>query len=286
MEKYPEGNFYCEKCKESYPYTSKEYHDSICNNKKIKPLNSKEINKYNYYNNITYNNLEDENEEIPDEFNYNNNNKEINKKIYSSNFHFLNNNDNEPEIKRINSKIVKVGNNEFYDLEEEANQIKYEEQEKEAYERKILGLKKKKISFPQKIKNYLKDNKEGIFEVTVDLIGCVFLIPECFADLTAKVILSIQNINNKKENKDEDKIEPKKILDYLPITTLGKKYNNDNIEFKCIICYEDFQEGDTVTTLPCAHVFHINCIEIWILQHGNCPVCKFVITKSSLLGEV
>jgi len=33
-------------------------------------------------------------------------------------------------------------------------------------------------------------------------------------------------------------------------------------------------------------VFHINCIEIWILQHGNCPVCKFVITKSSLLGEV
>ena len=51
-----------------------------------------------------------------------------------------------------NSKIVKVGNNEFYDLEEEANQIKYEEQEKEAYERKILGLKKKKISFPQRNK--------------------------------------------------------------------------------------------------------------------------------------
>ena len=51
----------------------------------------------------------------------------------------------------------------------------------------------------------------------------MFLIPECFADLTAKVILSIQNINNKKENKDEDKIEPKKILDYLPITTLGKR---------------------------------------------------------------
>ena len=122
--------------------------------------------------------------------------------------------------------------------------------------------------------------------MTVDLIGCVFLIPECFADLTAKVIFSIQNINKKKENKDEDKIEPKKILDYLPITTLGKKYNNNNIEFKCIICYEDFQEGDSVTTLPCAHVFHINCIEIWILQHGNCPVCKFVITKSSLLGEV
>ena len=46
--------------------------------------------------------------------------------------------------------------------------------------------------------------------MTVDLIGCVFLIPECFADLTAKVIFSIQNINKKKKIKMKIKLNLKK----------------------------------------------------------------------------
>ena len=120
--------------------------------------------------------------------------------------------------------------------------------------------------------------------MTLNSIGCAFLIPECFLSLTLIIILSF--MNKKKKANDEDKIDPKKIIDYLPTTTLGKRYNNNTIELKCVICYEDFQEGDIVTTLPCAHVFHIDCIKVWILQHGNCPVCKFIITKSSLLGDL
>ena len=285
MEKYSEGNFYCEKCQKQYPITSIEYHDSICNFNKKCPFCLREINIHNFYEHIMYH--EFENEEIPDELNYNNNNKGSNENPYPSYYHFLNNNNEEkyePEIKRINSKIVKVGNDEFYDLEEEANKIKYEEQEKEAYEKKILGLKKKQLSFPQKIKKFFKENKEEIYGVTINSIGCAFLIPECFLSLTLIIILSF--MSQKKKENDEDKIDPKKIIDYLPTTTLGKRYNNNSIELKCIICYEDFQEGDNVTTLPCAHVFHIDCIKVWILQHGNCPVCKFIITKRSLLGDL
>ena len=82
-------------------------------------------------------------------------------------------------------------------------------------------------------------------------------------------------------------MKPDEIMKYLLVTKLGKKINNINdIEYKCIICYEDFNEGDEISTLPCTHVFHIKCIKTWIYEKGNCPICKFIITKKSLLGEL
>ena len=289
MEKYPDKDFYCEKCHNIYPIPSKESHISICGIEKICPFCRRRINLSNYYDHILSHELENENEEIQDEFNYNNNNYKLNINQYPSKFHFLNDNENEkyePEVKRINSKIVKVGENEFYDLEEEANEIKYKKLEEEAYEKKILGLKKgKNTSFGRKVKNYFKEHKNEIFEVTLDLIGCAFLIPECVGDLTEKIISSIKNRNEKKKEEENDLIKPSQIIDFLPITTLGKRYNSE-IEFKCIICYDDLKEGDQITTLPCIHVFHFDCIKAWIYDKGNCPICKFTITKSCLLGEI
>ena len=55
------------------------------------------------------------------------------------------NNNKEIEVKRINSKIVKIGNTEFYDCEDEVKEIKKIEEENKLYNEKILGLKKKKI---------------------------------------------------------------------------------------------------------------------------------------------
>ena len=69
-----------------------------------------------------------------------------------------------------------------------------------------------------------------------------------------------------KEEGNEKKMDANDLINYLPITKLGKKFDNKyNIEFKCIICYEDFKENDNITTLPCDHVFHIDCIKNLIL---------------------
>ena len=61
---------------------------------------------------------------------------------------------------------------------------KSEDQKKKIYNEKILGLKgKKEIT---KIKKFFSNNGTDIAIVTFSLIGCVFLIPECYYILTGK----------------------------------------------------------------------------------------------------
>eukprot|EP00549_Striatella_unipunctata_P026050 CAMPEP_0118715390 /NCGR_PEP_ID=MMETSP0800-20121206/26850_1 /TAXON_ID=210618 ORGANISM="Striatella unipunctata, Strain CCMP2910" /NCGR_SAMPLE_ID=MMETSP0800 /ASSEMBLY_ACC=CAM_ASM_000638 /LENGTH=329 /DNA_ID=CAMNT_0006621557 /DNA_START=296 /DNA_END=1285 /DNA_ORIENTATION=+ len=50
----------------------------------------------------------------------------------------------------------------------------------------------------------------------------------------------------------------------------------------CVICLEQFQPGDRLRVLPCNHLFHMGCIDRWLLgTHSDercvtsgCPICK------------
>eukprot|EP00762_Andalucia_godoyi_P004973 ANDGO_01454.mRNA.1 putative E3 ubiquitin-protein ligase RHG1A len=42
----------------------------------------------------------------------------------------------------------------------------------------------------------------------------------------------------------------------------------------CPVCLDKFQEGQEVRTLQCFHSFHADCIDQWLKNIKNCPVCK------------
>ncbi|XP_019177433.1 PREDICTED: NEP1-interacting protein-like 1 [Ipomoea nil] len=43
----------------------------------------------------------------------------------------------------------------------------------------------------------------------------------------------------------------------------------------CSVCLQDFQLGETVRSLPqCHHMFHLPCIDTWLVRHGSCPMCR------------
>ncbi|KAL0480391.1 E3 ubiquitin-protein ligase Arkadia [Acrasis kona] len=46
----------------------------------------------------------------------------------------------------------------------------------------------------------------------------------------------------------------------------------DNKE--CMICFDEFKEQDEVRRLPCLHLFHVPCIDKWLLSNSTCPICK------------
>ena len=49
--------------------------------------------------------------------------------------------------------------------------------------------------------------------------------------------------------------------------------NSDFTQF-CVICQEDINVSSIVRMLQCDHIFHINCIDRWFVNHKNCPTCK------------
>ena len=42
----------------------------------------------------------------------------------------------------------------------------------------------------------------------------------------------------------------------------------------CSVCMCEFEEGETIRTLPCFHKYHAACIDTWLKQKAQCPVCR------------
>ncbi|KAF0694688.1 Aste57867_14458 [Aphanomyces stellatus] len=47
----------------------------------------------------------------------------------------------------------------------------------------------------------------------------------------------------------------------------------------CIVCQDEYKPNDHVLTLPCAHMFHYDCVQGWIQDNNECPMCKMPIAE-------
>lgn len=54
------------------------------------------------------------------------------------------------------------------------------------------------------------------------------------------------------------------------------KYTKDNLYDSCIICFENFVEGEELIELTCnaKHIFHSKCLKDWFSFQAICPFCK------------
>ncbi|KAF5454615.1 hypothetical protein F2P56_024266 [Juglans regia] len=66
-------------------------------------------------------------------------------------------------------------------------------------------------------------------------------------------------------------------VEKIPKIIISKNNNVDasGEEVSCSVCLQEFQLGETVRCLPhCHHMFHLPCIDKWLLRHGSCPLCR------------
>uniref|UniRef100_A0A3P9M298 Ring finger protein 11a n=1 Tax=Oryzias latipes TaxID=8090 RepID=A0A3P9M298_ORYLA len=42
---------------------------------------------------------------------------------------------------------------------------------------------------------------------------------------------------------------------------------------ECVICMMDFEYGDPIRFLPCLHIYHVSCIDPWLMRSFTCPSC-------------
>mmetsp|Transcript_10276 Transcript_10276/g.15454 ORF Transcript_10276/g.15454 Transcript_10276/m.15454 type:complete len:206 (-) Transcript_10276:314-931(-) len=41
---------------------------------------------------------------------------------------------------------------------------------------------------------------------------------------------------------------------------------------QCLICLEDFEQGEKIRYLPCGHHFHAGCLDTWLSRKSECPI--------------
>lgn len=95
------------------------------------------------------------------------------------------------------------------------------------------------------------------------------------------IIVHGHRLNRNNNHISENEIN--RIMQYLPSSVLNERKEGDNNT--CIICLGEFNVGDSVTTLPCVHIFHTECIKSWLQSKNNCPVCQYEITINSIMRE-
>ncbi|MCO5603285.1 hypothetical protein L7F22_057434 [Adiantum nelumboides] len=47
---------------------------------------------------------------------------------------------------------------------------------------------------------------------------------------------------------------------------------------RCVICCYNFEDGVSLLTLPCKHLYHSECIQSWLHIRKNCPICNTEVT--------
>ncbi|CAN6814422.1 unnamed protein product [Brassica oleracea] len=60
-----------------------------------------------------------------------------------------------------------------------------------------------------------------------------------------------------------------------PNTTDRKDNHPKEIGNQCTVCLSVFGDGEEIRRLSaCKHAFHVSCIETWLKDHPNCPICR------------
>jgi hypothetical protein len=102
------------------------------------------------------------------------------------------------------------------------------------------------------------------------MFGCILLSFACstfisYAYLTTSHIYKL--INN-----------PLNSIDHQITSTESvenKQYGvTIDVQLECTICQCKYVEHEQTIVLPCAHIFHKNCIETWTNEKRTCPVCR------------
>ena len=54
---------------------------------------------------------------------------------------------------------------------------------------------------------------------------------------------------------------------------------------ECVICLDAIRDADPIRTLQCNHTFHATCIDLWVQEKAECPVCRQGFEKEQSLVE-
>ncbi|KAK8571664.1 hypothetical protein V6N13_047321 [Hibiscus sabdariffa] len=105
----------------------------------------------------------------------------------------------------------------------------------------------------------------------LDQGGLVRILDQAFSD--ANSILEKEKLKNRNNNGFSN---ARRIIFRAEVIVM-----RDNC-IECMICLEKLGSSKTkvVTSMPCSHLFHGDCIEKWLNTSCLCPLCRFSVPEN------
>lgn len=77
---------------------------------------------------------------------------------------------------------------------------------------------------------------------------------------------------------NEDGLD-KGIIESFPLVPFGA-IDLAKDKAQCPICLGDYVASDILRKIPdCCHLFHVDCIDKWLVCSGSCPVCRVALAR-------
>ncbi|PSS33773.1 RING-H2 finger protein [Actinidia chinensis var. chinensis] len=74
------------------------------------------------------------------------------------------------------------------------------------------------------------------------------------------------------------------VIQSIPILQFKReKFDARERNFEeCAVCLNEFKEEEKLRVIPnCSHMFHVDCIDVWLQSNVNCPLCRTSISIES-----
>ena len=51
----------------------------------------------------------------------------------------------------------------------------------------------------------------------------------------------------------------------------------DEEDCMCVVCLDEYEEGENIRVLACGHHMHARCVDQWLMVKRKCCVCRKVV---------
>ncbi|XP_043713874.1 E3 ubiquitin-protein ligase BIG BROTHER-like [Telopea speciosissima] len=65
-----------------------------------------------------------------------------------------------------------------------------------------------------------------------------------------------------------------------PYENKCKLMKREDVVDRCVICQDEYEDGESLVMLPCEHPYHSDCISKWLQIKKVCPICSNEVSSS------